>query len=149
VHFRYGQCHQEIPQVGAIVCRVVTCTAPWEFDATCTTTDARDDSTAHHDAPCLHQPPKEKDMPPSPAITLDSDGKQWVFVQGIDKALWAKADNGQWFTLGGILTSGPDAIATPDGRVVVVVRGSDDATWQITRDKLGRWGGWTSLGGRS
>ena len=88
-------------------------------------------------------------MPPSPAITLDSDGKQWVFVQGIDKALWAKADNGQWFTLGGILTSGPDAIATPDGRVVVVVRGSDDATWQITRDKLGRWGGWTSLGGRS
>jgi hypothetical protein len=56
VHFRYGQCHQEVPQVGAIVCRVVTCTPPWQFDPSCTTTDARDDATRLHDAPCLHEP---------------------------------------------------------------------------------------------
>src|SRR5258708_6697095 len=60
-HFRYGQCHQEIPQVGAIVCRVVTCTAPWQVDPTCSTADAEDDSTRFHDAPCLHEPPKPKD----------------------------------------------------------------------------------------
>jgi hypothetical protein len=58
VHFRYGQCNQNIAQVGAIVCRVVTCIPPWQFDATCTATDAQDDNTRFHDAPCLHTLPK-------------------------------------------------------------------------------------------
>jgi hypothetical protein len=147
--FRYGQCHQEIPQVGAIVCRVVTCTPPWQYEPTCTTTDARDDFTAHQDAPCLHDPSKDKDMPPPPAITIDSDGKQWVFVRGTNGALFAKQESLAWVSLGGILTSGPDATATPDGRIVVVARGNDGATWQIVRDKQGNWGGWLSLGGQS
>lgn len=60
VHFRYGQCHQEFAQLGAIVCRVVTCTPPWQFDQSCTTVDAEDDSTASHDAPCLHN--EEEDI---------------------------------------------------------------------------------------
>lgn len=150
VHFRYGQCHQEIAQVGAIVCRVVTCTPPWQFDPSCTTTDARDDFTRFHDAPCLHQAEEEDDdMPPPPAITFDKDGTQWVFIRGLDRALWAKAANGEWFTLGGILTSGPDAITTNDGRVVVVARGSDGATWRIIREPNGNWGPWGSLGGKS
>jgi len=53
--FRYGQCHQDLACVGPIVCRVVTCVAPWEFDATCTTTSATANATALHDAPCLHE----------------------------------------------------------------------------------------------
>ena len=53
--FRYGQCHQDMACVGPIVCRVVTCVAPWEFDATCTTTSATANATALHDAPCLHE----------------------------------------------------------------------------------------------
>ncbi len=52
--FRYGQCNQQLACVGPIVCRVVTCVAPWEFDATCTTTSATANATALHDAPCLH-----------------------------------------------------------------------------------------------
>jgi hypothetical protein len=52
--FRYGQCHQEYPVVGAIMCRVVTCTPPWYIDATCSTAVATDELTATHDAPCLH-----------------------------------------------------------------------------------------------
>ena len=52
--FRYGQCHQDLACVGPIVCRVVTCVPPWEFDATCTTTSATANATALHDAPCLH-----------------------------------------------------------------------------------------------
>jgi hypothetical protein len=52
--FRYGQCHQDLACVGPIVCRVVTCVAPWDFDATCTTTSATANVTALHDAPCLH-----------------------------------------------------------------------------------------------
>ena len=150
--FRYGQCHQEIPQVGPIVCRVVTCTPPWEVDPTCTTASATDQATAFHDAPCLHQPPpppEEEDLPAAPAITIDQDGHQWVFIRGTDGALWAQADNDGWFTLGGELTSGPDAMATPDGRILIVARGLDGATWQIVRSALGAWSPWFTLGGRS
>lgn len=52
--FRYGQCNQEIACLGPIVCRVVTCVPPWEWDSTCTTTDAVSQSTWYHDASCLH-----------------------------------------------------------------------------------------------
>jgi hypothetical protein len=55
--FRYGQCHQEIRCVGAVVCRVVSCAPPWEFDPTCVPTVAVSSATALHDAPCLHPPP--------------------------------------------------------------------------------------------
>lgn len=54
--FRYGQCNQHIECVGPIVCRVVTCIPPWEWDSTCTKTDARDDYTRIHDSACLHPP---------------------------------------------------------------------------------------------
>ncbi|HVR80203.1 MAG TPA: hypothetical protein VMS99_17665, partial [Acidimicrobiia bacterium] len=53
-HFRYGQCNQDIRCVGPIVCRVVTCTAPWVWDSSCTTTSATDNNTRFHDAPCLN-----------------------------------------------------------------------------------------------
>jgi hypothetical protein len=52
--FRYGQCHQDVRCVGAVVCRVVSCTPPWVFDPSCSTTSATSQSTALHDAPCLH-----------------------------------------------------------------------------------------------
>ncbi len=52
--FRYGQCHQEVKCVGAVVCRVVSCTPPWQFDPSCSTTSATANATALHDAPCLH-----------------------------------------------------------------------------------------------
>ena len=48
---------QEIATMGAIMCRVVTCTAPWEFDPTCTRTVLTDNNTRFHDAPCLHARP--------------------------------------------------------------------------------------------
>ena len=51
--FRYGQCNQEISCYGPVVCRVVTCTPPWEYDHTCTTSSATDDNTVSHTAPCL------------------------------------------------------------------------------------------------
>jgi hypothetical protein len=54
--FRYGQCNQQIECVGPIICRVVTCVPPWEWDTTCTHTDARDDTTAVHDSACLRPP---------------------------------------------------------------------------------------------
>lgn len=54
VNFRYGQCNQDVACIGPIICRVVTCVAPWEIDGTCTTTARYDAATAFHDRPCLH-----------------------------------------------------------------------------------------------
>ncbi|GGM18383.1 LGFP repeat-containing protein [Nakamurella endophytica] len=51
--FRYGQCHQEIDCYGPVVCRVVTCTPPWQFDPSCTATSLTDNRTATHSAACL------------------------------------------------------------------------------------------------
>lgn len=54
--FRYGQCNQNVACVGPIACRVVTCTPPWVWDSSCTTTSATDNNTRFHNAPCLNQP---------------------------------------------------------------------------------------------
>ena len=54
IRFRYGQCNQQMPCIGPIVCRVVTCTPPWEIDASCTKRVLTDNATRFHDAPCLH-----------------------------------------------------------------------------------------------
>ena len=51
--FRYGQCHLEIDCYGPVTCRLVTCTPPWAFDPSCTTTSATDNDTVTHTAPCL------------------------------------------------------------------------------------------------
>ena len=54
--FRYGQCHLEVPGVTEVVCRVVTCTVPWEWDESCTDTVRTDNRTATHSATCLPGP---------------------------------------------------------------------------------------------
>jgi hypothetical protein len=55
--FRYGQCHQEVPCLGPIVCRVVTCTVPWRLDSTCGTAARTDEATRNHNRPCLQNLP--------------------------------------------------------------------------------------------
>lgn len=54
--FRYGQCSLDIPasDTGPVVCRMVSCTPPWQqFGGTCTSSSATDNRTATHSAPCL------------------------------------------------------------------------------------------------
>ena len=51
--FRYGQCHLEISCYGPVVCRVATCTPPWKYDPSCTTSSATDNRTVNHGSPCL------------------------------------------------------------------------------------------------
>jgi hypothetical protein len=48
--FRYGQCNNDLPCIGPITCRVVTCVPPWEWDSTCTTTSAVSQSTYSQNA---------------------------------------------------------------------------------------------------
>lgn len=52
-HFRYGQCNQDTACIGPIMCRVVTCQAPWTLDQSCGTSSATDQRTATHHRPCL------------------------------------------------------------------------------------------------
>lgn len=55
--FRYGNCNLDIAtEHTAVVCRVITCTPPWEWDQGCTETSFTDDLTALQTAPCLPGP---------------------------------------------------------------------------------------------
>ncbi len=52
--FRYGNCSNSVACIGPIQCRVVTCTAPWVVDSSCSSTDVRtDNNTAGHNRPCI------------------------------------------------------------------------------------------------
>ena len=47
--FRYGQCNTQVRQVGAVQCRVVSCTPPWTFE-NCSTSPATDQRTVDHNS---------------------------------------------------------------------------------------------------
>lgn len=54
--FRYGQCNDDIPYVGAVVCRYVTCSPPWIWDPDCAAGPVLfSPDTTFHDRPCLHE----------------------------------------------------------------------------------------------
>lgn len=52
----------------------------------------------------------------------------------------------QWESLGGILSSGPDASSWSRSREDVFIRGQDNALWHRSFDGT-NWSGWQSLGG--
>ncbi len=54
--FRYGNCNNDVTCVGPIMCRVVTCSKPWEIDPGCSTVARTDPATALHHRPCLEAP---------------------------------------------------------------------------------------------
>jgi uncharacterized protein with LGFP repeats len=71
--FRYGQCHQEISCYGPVVCRIATCTPPWRYDASCSTSSATDNKTVNHGAPCLAG--CNPTPPPPPPSAIDNKYK--------------------------------------------------------------------------
>lgn len=77
--FRYGQCNNHESCLGPIVCRVVTCIPPWEWDSSCSTTVAVSQSTINHGSPS-EAPGLHPDMTPKgpyvawPAVVT---GSQW------------------------------------------------------------------------
>jgi uncharacterized protein with LGFP repeats len=50
--FRYGQCNQHVAQVGAVQCRTVSCSPPYEW-ANCSSAPATDNRTRDHSSPSL------------------------------------------------------------------------------------------------
>jgi hypothetical protein len=78
--FRYGQCNNQVACVGPIVCRVVTCVPPWEWDSSCTKTDAVSQVTYGHNAACLL--PDTTPKGPAPARPAVVDGTTWALRNG-------------------------------------------------------------------
>ena len=75
--FRYGQCNTHIECYGAIACRVVTCTPPYEL-FNCDATALWDDSTANHSSSCNSAPPPPPPGPPAvlgDRLTVSHSGK--------------------------------------------------------------------------
>ena len=76
--FRYGQCNQEIPCVGPITCRIITCVPPWLWDSSCSGATATDNYTRWHDRPCLHE--GFTDVSP---VAHYKDAVEWMVGEGI------------------------------------------------------------------
>lgn len=82
-------------------------------------------------------------------IYFDSVGNVLsTFVRGNDNGLWYRqydgATWGSWTSLGGIITSDPDAVSY-NGNRYVFIRGTDNGLWYRRYD--GTWSNWISLGG--
>ncbi len=97
--FRYGQCNNHIECVGAIVCRVVTCTPPWELEPNCSAASATDNATRTHHAACL-----ESATPFDVPVFGDWNG-DGVKTPGIYR-------NGVWYLSDTMASGGPDRVFT-------------------------------------
>ncbi len=73
--FRYGQCHTEIGATTAIVCRIVSCTPPYEFIPACGSTLRYDNATANHTAACPPPPPPPPALYPGYELIALHSGK--------------------------------------------------------------------------
>ena len=73
--FRYGNCNNQIACVGPIVCRVVTCTKPWEIEPNCSQVPRTDERTRNHHRPCLERDPDARELAFVRALYADFLGR--------------------------------------------------------------------------
>ena len=103
--FRYGQCNQDVPCVGRIVCRVVACVPPWEVDPTCTTANAQDDGTAEQNVACWTAAPPSP--PPPPCYSPATNCQTVAMAASADGAGYGILTSfGRLFTYGDLADSG-------------------------------------------
>ncbi len=77
--FRYGNCNNDVACVGPIMCRVVTCSKPWELDPGCSTVARTDPATAFHHRACLEQPVPPAPPPPEPEpVVVTAESRAWA-----------------------------------------------------------------------
>jgi hypothetical protein len=160
--FRYGQCNTHIECYGAIACRIVTCTPPYElFD--CDATALWDDSTADHSSSCNSVTPAPPPAPaPEPApppaafpvsgdrLTLADSGKA-LDVAGISTDngarvhLWSPNGlNNQVWAIEPLGDGNVRLVVRHSGQVLDVAWGSTDVgavvfQWPWNGDANQRW----------
>jgi hypothetical protein len=138
--FRYGQCNQDLACVGPIVCRVVTCVAPWDFDATCTTTSATANATALHDAPCLHNFSSSVLGFGAAADHGEPDGPLRAPIVGLDatatgSGYWLVASDGGVFSFGDARFHGSTGGQVLNRPIVDIARTrSGNGYWLVASD---------------
>lgn len=92
----------------------------------------------------------------NPRVIFDDQGRRHTFVRGGDGALWDNVGiwtgtgyNGNWYSLGGVITSDPKPLKGNDGSNIIYIycRGSDGALWENRLDTQTEIGSWKSYGG--
>jgi hypothetical protein len=135
--FRYGQCNNQEPCIGAIICRVVTCIPPWEWDSSCRTTDAVSQSTYSHgslsQAPGLH--PDSTPKGPYPARPAVVSGTSWQLRNslsgGAAQSTFEYGLPGDVPIMGDFSNSGVRTAAMVRGTRHGVAGSDDRLTWYI------------------
>ncbi|MGH9059243.1 MAG: hypothetical protein ACRDZY_06975, partial [Acidimicrobiales bacterium] len=114
--FRYGQCHTEIACSGRILCRVITCTPPWEIDPSCSTVTFTDEATAGAFAPC-QDGPTSFGPPPVVAMASSRSGQGYWMVDQAGTVL-AYGDAVKYGDLAGVRLNRPivGMAASPSGQ---------------------------------
>jgi hypothetical protein len=160
--FRYGQCNQQIACAGPVRCRMVSCTPPWVWDPSCTTSVATDNRTANHNAPCNNPAPPPPPPPPPGALGMpwqaarNVNGRLAAAAVAINGAAFVNTQTspgggwGGWVSLGGSLPfANVISIGTNhDGRLEVFALGNDKQihhAWQATPG--GAWSAMLPMGG--
>jgi hypothetical protein len=161
VRFRYGQCNQHVSCTGNVLCRMVSCTPPWQIAGlNCASgPDKSDARTAEHSAPCLQQaswsggafPISSRFIQASPAVVqAHGSSRLEVFAKGTDQRIHRATNLGGgfsgWQNLGAPRSGsngGPAAVGEGPGTLSVFVRGGDNRLWQRrSTDNGTTWSGW-------
>ena len=92
--------------------------------------------------------PNNAGIKDEPSIVVEGN-RLIVFARGMDNALWRREHTnggwGSWISMGGGLTSAPDAASYGAGHIDVVIRGNDNSLYH--RYYLnGTWYDWAPLG---
>jgi hypothetical protein len=149
--FRYGQCNQQVPCMGRIVCRVVACVPPWTIDSTCTTTNAQDDSTAEQNEPCWTSAPPSP--PPTPCSSVLTACLVVGMVSAPDGHGYAMATAfGRVLTFGSFVDAGDVSSVPLDKPVIGMAARSAGGYWLVASDggifAFGDAGFFGSMGGK-
>lgn len=128
VRFRYGQCNQHEPCLGPIECPVVTCVPPWEWDSSCTKTDAVAQTTWYHDRTCL------RPSTSNPARPATVSGTTWRLRNslsgGAADSAYQLGIEGDVPLMGDWTGAGVETAATVRG-MRHGIAGSGELTWYI------------------
>ena len=116
LQFRYGQCNQNVPCMGRIVCRVVACVPPWQVDPSCTTAVAVDNATAEQNEACWTP------APPAPPCASAATNCQVVglAVSADGNGYGVLTSFGRLFTYGDFPSEGDASELQLDAPIVAV-----------------------------
>ena len=128
LQFRYGQCNQDIPCMGRIVCRVVACVPPWTIDPTCTTAVAVDNGTAEQNEPCWTPAPPCPTSTPTNCQTVTMLSTMGGDGYGVVTAF------GKLFTYGDFVSSGDASNVSLDAPIVAAALRSNGSYWFAATD---------------